>query len=77
MTNECLSVLCYTRKQPLEMDLLHKRKVSGQSLAFTDKKVQNWDGVKLAIPSQGKVCKTDQLWNGNKSKWRYITVFLF
>lgn len=68
MTNEWLSVLCYMSKQPLEMDLLHKHKVSGQSLAFTEKKVQNWAGVKLAIPSQGKVCKTNQLWNGNKSK---------
>lgn len=44
MTNEWLSVLCYTRKQPLEMNLLHKGKVSGQSLAFTDKQAQNWAG---------------------------------
>lgn len=68
MTNEWLSVLCYMSKQPLEMDLLHKRKVSGQSLVFTEKKAQDGARVKLAIPSQGKVCKTDQLWNGNKSK---------
>lgn len=55
MTNEWLSVLCYMRKQPLEMDLLQQCKVSAQASTFIDKKAQNWDRVRLTSHSQRKV----------------------
>lgn len=45
-TNECLSVLCYMRKQPLEMNL-SQGKVSIQWSMLIDKKANNWDRGKV------------------------------
>lgn len=58
MTNEWLSVLCYMRAQPLEMDLLCKRKVSGRLLAFTDKNAPNWDRGEVSNSLSGTGVQT-------------------
>lgn len=55
MAKERVSVLCYMRKQPLEMDLLPKGTVSGQLPVFIAKKIHNWDRSKVnkSFPLKG------------------------